>query len=107
MMAESPLRKRAIAELLGTGFLVEAVIGSGIMGERLAGGNVARALMANSVATGTALVALILTFGGISEAHLNPAVTLADAMEGGVPWKEVPVYAGRADLWSLRRRGHR
>jgi glycerol uptake facilitator-like aquaporin len=68
------------------------VIGSGIMGERLCGGNVAIALLANTIATGAALVALILTFGPISGAHFNPAVTLADATQGGLPWREVPLY---------------
>jgi glycerol uptake facilitator-like aquaporin len=67
-------------------------VGSGIMGERLAGGNVAVALLANTLATGAALVALILTFGPISGAHFNPAVTLADASQGGLPWREVPSY---------------
>src|ERR1700726_9052 len=62
------------------------------MGERLAGGNVAIALLANTLATGAMLVALILTFGSISGAHFNPAVTLADATQGGLPWREVPVY---------------
>ncbi len=66
--------------------------GSGIMGERLAGGNVAVALLANTLATGAALVALILTFGPISGAHFNPAVTLADASQGGLPWRDVPPY---------------
>jgi glycerol uptake facilitator-like aquaporin len=84
--------RRAVAEALGTAFLLAAVIGSGIMGERLAGGNVAIALLANTLATGAMLVALILTFGPISGAHLNPAVTLADASHGGLPWREVPVY---------------
>jgi glycerol uptake facilitator-like aquaporin len=69
-----------------------AVVGSGIMGERLAGGNVAVALLANTLATGAALVALILTFGPISGAHFNPAVTLADASQGGLAWREVPLY---------------
>jgi glycerol uptake facilitator-like aquaporin len=69
-----------------------AIVGSGIMGERLAAGNVAIALLANSVATGAALVALILTFGSVSGAHFNPAVTLADAMQGGISWSEVPGY---------------
>jgi glycerol uptake facilitator-like aquaporin len=73
-------------------FLVAAVIGSGIMGERLSGGNVAIALLANTIATGAALVSLILTFGPISGAHFNPAVTLADALERGISWKEVPGY---------------
>jgi glycerol uptake facilitator-like aquaporin len=72
--------------------LLAAVVGSGIMGERLAGGNVAIALLANSVATGAALVALILTFGSISGAHFNPAVTLADASQGGLSWRDVPAY---------------
>jgi glycerol uptake facilitator-like aquaporin len=64
------------------------------MGERLAGGNVAIALLANTLATGAALLTLILTFGPISGAHLNPAVTLADASQGGLAWREVPVYIG-------------
>jgi glycerol uptake facilitator-like aquaporin len=86
------LIKRATAELIGTAMLLAAVIGSGIMGERLAGGNVAIALLANTLATGAALVALILTFGPISGAHFNPAVTLADASQGGLAWREVPPY---------------
>jgi glycerol uptake facilitator-like aquaporin len=86
------LRARFTAEFLGSAFLVAAVIGSGIMGERLAGGNVALALLANTIATGAALVALILTFGPISGAHLNPAVTLADAMEHGISWPEAVAY---------------
>jgi len=84
--------RRAVAELLGTALLLAAVVGSGIMGERLAGGNVAIALLANTIATGAALVALILTFGPISGAHLNPVVTLADAWHGGLAWRHVPVY---------------
>jgi glycerol uptake facilitator-like aquaporin len=86
------LRARLVSEFLGTASLVAAVIGSGIMGERLAEGNVAIALLANSIATGAALVALVLTFGPISGAHFNPAVTLADAVAHGVPWAEVPAY---------------
>jgi glycerol uptake facilitator-like aquaporin len=84
--------RRAVAEALGTAFLLAAVVGSGIMGDRLSGGNVAIALLANTIATGAALVALILTFGPISGAHFNPAVTLADASQGGLPWREVPGY---------------
>src|SRR5881227_2353167 len=84
--------RRFVAELLGTGFLVVAVIGSGIMAERLSAGNAAIALLANTIATGAALVALILTFGPISGAHLNPAVTLADALEHGLPWTEAAGY---------------
>ncbi len=86
------LGRRAVAEALGTAFLLATVIGSGIMGERLAGGNVAIALLANTLATGAGLVALILTFGPISGGHFNPAVTLADATQRGLPWNEVPVY---------------
>lgn len=74
--------------------LLAAVVGSGIMAERLAGGNVALALLANTVATGAALVALILTFGPISGAHFNPAVTLADAWQGGIAWSHVLPYVG-------------
>src|SRR5215467_3858785 len=87
-----PLAKRLVAEFVGTGLLLAAVVGSGIMGDRLANGNVAIALLANTVAAGAVLVALILTFGPISGAHLNPAVTLADAMEGGIPWSEAASY---------------
>jgi glycerol uptake facilitator-like aquaporin len=86
------LRARLTAEFLGSAFLVAAVIGSGIMGEQLAGGNAAIALLANTIATGAALVALILTFGPISGAHFNPAVTLADALEHGIPWPEAVAY---------------
>jgi glycerol uptake facilitator-like aquaporin len=91
-MTKPSLIHRAVAEGLGTAFLLAVVIGSGIMGEKLAGGNVAIALLANTIATGAGLVALILTFGPISGAHFNPAVTLADASQRGLPWREVPVY---------------
>jgi glycerol uptake facilitator-like aquaporin len=84
--------RRVVAEGLGTALLLTAVVGSGIMGERLAGGNVALALLANSLATGAALVALILALGPISGAHFNPAVTLAEASQRGLPWGEVPGY---------------
>ena len=84
--------RRAVAEALGAAFLLAAIVGSGIMGERLAGGNVAIALLANTLATGAILVALILTFGAVSGAHFNPAVTLADASQGGLAWREAPVY---------------
>jgi glycerol uptake facilitator-like aquaporin len=86
------LQRRIVAEFTGTLFLLAAVVGSGIMGERLAAGNVALALLANTIATGAALIALILTFGPISGAHLNPAVTLTDALRGGFAWREVPAY---------------
>src|SRR5215831_3480288 len=88
------LLKKLVAEALGTALLLATVVGSGIMGDKLAGGNVAIALLANTVATGAGLVALILTFGSISGAHFNPAVTLADASQGGLPWREVPAYVG-------------
>ncbi len=86
------LLKKAVAEALGTALLLAVVVGSGIMADELARPNVALALLANTVATGAALVALIITFGPISGAHFNPAVTLADASQGGLPWREVPVY---------------
>lgn len=86
------LGRRAVAEALGTAFLLAVVIGSGIMGERLAGGNVAIALLANTLATGAGLVVLILVFGPISGAHFNPAVSIADATQGGLAWRDVPVY---------------
>jgi glycerol uptake facilitator-like aquaporin len=84
--------RRATAEAVGTALLLAAVVGSGIMGERLAGGNVAVALLANTIATGAALVALILAFGPVSGAHFNPAVTLAAAWRRDLPWREVPMY---------------
>ncbi len=88
------LSRKVVAEGLGTSLLLATVVGSGIMGERLASGNVAIALLANTIATGAGLVALILTFGPISGAHFNPAVTLADASQGGLPWRHVPLYIG-------------
>ena len=84
--------RQLAAEATGTALLLATVVGSGIMAERLAGGNEAVALLANTIATGAALVALILTFGPISGAHFNPAVTLADASQGGLPWRQVPGY---------------
>src|SRR5258705_11497095 len=88
------LGRRLTAEGIGTALLLAAVVGSGIMGDRLAGGNVALALLANTLATGAALVALLLTFGPISGAHLNPAVTLADASRGDLGWRDVPGHLG-------------
>jgi glycerol uptake facilitator-like aquaporin len=81
-----------VAEFTGTAFLLAAVVGSGIMGERLSAGNVALALLVNTIATGAALVAILLAFGPISGAHLNPAVTLADAWQGGISWRRTPLY---------------
>jgi len=86
------LIRRFVAEFLGTAMLLAAVVGSGIMGERLAGGNAAVSLLANSIATGAALAAIIMTFGPISGAHLNPIVTLSDAAQQSIPWRDVPVY---------------
>jgi glycerol uptake facilitator-like aquaporin len=92
MSVESRTARALVAEGVGTAFLLAAVVGSGIMGERLAGGNVAIALLANTIATAAALAALILTFGAVSGAHFNPAVTLADASQRGLPWRRVPGY---------------
>jgi len=87
------LSRRLVAEAIGTCLLVAAVVGSGIMGEQLAGGNVAIALLANTLATGAALIALILTFGPVSGAHFNPAVSVADASQGGLSWKDASLYS--------------
>jgi glycerol uptake facilitator-like aquaporin len=87
-----PVAHEALIELVATAFLLIAVVGSGIMAERLSGGNVALALLANAVATGGALVALILAFGPQSGAHMNPIVTLAAAATGGLRWHAVPAY---------------
>jgi glycerol uptake facilitator-like aquaporin len=86
------LPRRIAAEFTGSLLLLAAVVGSGIMGERLAAGNMAIALLANTLATGAALVAIIFAFGPISGAHLNPAVTLSDAWLGGIAWRETPLY---------------
>src|SRR6476659_6046747 len=91
-MSPPDLMRRSASEALGTALLMATVVGSGVMAERLSGGNVALALLANSIATGGALVALILTFGPISGAHFNPAVTLAIASQRGLAWREVPAY---------------
>jgi len=88
------LSRRAAAEGVGTMLLLTAVVGSGIMAERLSGGNVALALLANAIATGAALVALILAFAPISGAHLNPLVTATEALEGRVAWRDTPIYIG-------------
>jgi glycerol uptake facilitator-like aquaporin len=87
------LSKRLVAEALGTALLVAAVVGSGIMGVRLAGGNVAIALLANSLATGGALVALIVTFGPISGAHFNPIVSLAMVFHAKMTTRDALAYA--------------
>src|SRR5260370_22544227 len=82
----------ALIELVATAFLLIAVVGSGIMAERLCGGNVGLALLANAIATGGALAALILAFGPQSGAHMNPVVTLAAAATQGLRWHAVPAY---------------
>jgi glycerol uptake facilitator-like aquaporin len=100
----SPTRRLA-AEWLGTGLLLMIVVGSGIMGERLAGGNAAIALLANALATGAGLVVLITVFGPLSGAHFNPAVTLAFAMRGEIAWRLAGGYVlaqivgGVAGVW--------
>jgi glycerol uptake facilitator-like aquaporin len=99
------LVQRAFAEWLGTAFLLAAVVGSGIMAERLAGGNVALALLCNTIPTGAILVVLILTFGPVSGAHFNPAVTLAFTLRREASWADASVYivaqiaGGIAGVW--------
>jgi glycerol uptake facilitator-like aquaporin len=86
------LHARTIAEFVGTAFLLAAVVGSGTMGEQLASGNVALALLANTLATGAILIVLIVTLGPVSGAHFNPAVTMSLALVGSLPWREMPAY---------------
>jgi glycerol uptake facilitator-like aquaporin len=99
------LAQRVAAEFLGTAFLLAAVVGSGIMAERLSGGNVALALLCNTLATGAILAVLILVFGAVSGAHFNPAVSLAFALRGELPWQTAALYvavqvlAGIAGVW--------
>jgi glycerol uptake facilitator-like aquaporin len=88
------LSQRLFSEALATAFLLAAVVGSGIMAERLAGGNVALALLGNTIPTGAALAVLILIFGPVSGAHMNPAVTLAFALRRELPWRDVLPYIG-------------
>lgn len=91
-MTQPSLGRRVVAEIVATALLLATVVGSGVMAERLAGGNVALALLANTLATAGALIALILAFGPISGAHMNPAVTLADAAMGGMARRDVLPY---------------
>jgi glycerol uptake facilitator-like aquaporin len=84
--------RRLAAELLGTALLLAVVVGSGIMGDKLAGGNVAIALLANTLSTGAGLTVLILVFGPVSGAHFNPAVSIAEAWQKNMPWADVPGY---------------
>ena len=87
------LRRRLAAEALGTAFLLIAIVGSGIMAERLSGGNAAIALLANAIATGAALVVLIRLFAPLSGAHFNPAVSACFALRGEMPWRMAMLYA--------------
>lgn len=91
---QNAIPRALAAEALGTALLLAVVVGSGIMGERLAGGNVAIALLANTVATGAGLVALILSFGPISGAHFNPAVTLVESLAGALAPRTALAYVG-------------
>lgn len=93
-MPKASLGQRLLAEALGTAALLAVVVGSGIMGERLSGGNVAIALLANTLATGAALVVLILALGPISGAHLNPAVTLVELAGRRLPARDAALYLG-------------
>src|SRR5882672_5420737 len=100
------LGRRLFSELLGTAFLLAAVVGSGIMAQKLAGGNIALALLCNTIPTGAILVVLILIFGPLSGAHFNPAVTLAFAWRGELPWQMAAAYiaaqivGGIAGVWA-------
>jgi glycerol uptake facilitator-like aquaporin len=100
------LPRRLAAEALGTAFLLAAVVGSGIMAERLSGGNVAIALLCNTVATGAALTVLIAMFGPVSGAHFNPAVSFAFALRHEIAWKTTAAYGaaqlagGIAGVWA-------
>ncbi|HKD99841.1 MAG TPA: aquaporin, partial [Planctomycetota bacterium] len=86
------MTRRVAAEAIGTALLLTAIVGSGIMAERLAAGNAALALLANSLATGAALLAILTALAPISGAHLNPAVTIAEALRRAHPWRETPAY---------------
>lgn len=90
--AVPPLRRRVVAEAIGTAYLLATVVGSGIMAERLFPGNVGLALLANAIATGAILVAIILALGPVSGAHFNPAVTIGAAIERNLSWREARAY---------------
>jgi glycerol uptake facilitator-like aquaporin len=95
------LSRRAVAEAVGTAFLLAAVVGSGVMAARLSGGNDALALLCNTLPTGAILTVLILTFGPVSGAHLNPAVSVAFALRGELSWPDAGVYAAAQLLGSI------
>ncbi len=101
-----PLAQRLGAEALGTAFLLAAVVGSGIMAQKLSGGNLALALLGNTLPTGAILVVLILVFGPVSGAHFNPVVTLAFALRHEVSWPDTAAYiavqivGGIAGVWT-------
>jgi glycerol uptake facilitator-like aquaporin len=103
--AAEPLARRLLAEGVGAAFLLATVVGSGVMGANLAGGNVALALLANTIATGAILTVLILIFGPVSGAHMNPAVSFAFALRRELPWRDFIGYVGAqlvgaiADVW--------
>jgi glycerol uptake facilitator-like aquaporin len=99
--ASPSLARRVVAEGVGTAFLLAVVVGSGMMAERLFGGNAGLALLANSLATGAGLVAIIIAFGHFSGAHLNPAVTVVDALLRGRPWREVPLYVAAQTVGAI------
>ena len=100
-MHHRKLPQALASEFIGTAFLLIAVVGSGIMAQRLFAGSVGLELLANAIATGGALVAIILAFGPVSGAHLNPAVSLCDAVAGGLPWARVPAYSAAQVLGAL------
>jgi glycerol uptake facilitator-like aquaporin len=95
------LQRRCAAEAIGTAFLLAGVVGSGIMAERLSDGNTAIALLANTLATGAVLMCLIAALGPISGAHFNPAVSIADAVRGGLTWSEASLYVSAQILGAL------
>jgi hypothetical protein len=101
----TPLPQRLAAEALGSAFLLAAVVGSGTMAQRLAGGNVALALLGNTLPTGAILVVLITIFGPLSGAHFNPAVSLAFALRGELPWRQAGLPRGATRRRHRRRLG--
>jgi len=103
---KSSLAQRGVSEWLGTAFLLAAIVGSGIMAQQLSGGNGALALLCNTLPTGAILVVLILTFGPVSGAHFNPAVSVAFALRGELSWLDAATYVtaqiagGIAGVWA-------